>query len=229
MSLISDEDKAVLKEIFSKKLQNKVKIVVFTKKEGCEYCEELKELAQEVSSLDERIGYEFHDFEEEDARAKYYVEMAPAVTIVGSEPKKFHYYGLPAGYEFSAFIDDVIDVSRGTTRLAPVTLNRLNSINREVKIQVFVTPSCPYCPRAVRIAHQFAMANKYITGDMIEALEFEELAEEYGVMSVPHIVINGEYTFIGAVPETQFLNYVFDALEGRGGEGPVQAGEVSGL
>ncbi len=229
MSLISDEDKAALKEIFSKKLQNKVKIVVFTKKEGCEYCEELKQLAQEVSSVDERISYEVHDFDEDAERAKYYVEMAPAITVVGSEPKRFHYYGLPAGYEFSAFIDDIIDVSRGTTRLAPATLNKLRSIDRDVKIQVFVTPSCPYCPRAVRIAHQFAMANDRFTGDMVESLEFEELAEEYGVMSVPHIVINGEYTFIGAVPETQFLNYVLEALEGKGGEGPVQAGEVSGV
>jgi len=228
MSLLSDEDKNTLKDIFSKKLAGNVKLTAFTKKDNCEYCNELAELIKEVTSLDQRISYEIYDFNENSEKSKeYFVEMAPAITIAGDKIHKVHFYGLPAGYEFSAFIDDIIDVSRGTTRLAPSTINKLNTINRDVKIQVFVTPSCPYCPRAVRLAHQFAMVNDRIDGSMIEALEFEDLANEYGVMSVPHIVINGSYTFIGAVPETQFLNYLFDALEG--GKGPEQEGEVSSL
>ena len=228
MSLLSDEDKNTLKDIFSKKLAGNVKLAAFTRKDNCEYCNELTELIKEVTSLDQRISYEIYDFDENpEKRKEYFVEMAPAITIAGAKIYKVHYYGLPAGYEFSAFIDDIIDASRGTTRLAPSTINKLGTINRDVKIQVFVTPSCPYCPRAVRLAHQFAMVNDRIEGSMIEALEFEDLANEYGVMSVPHIVINGSYTFIGAVPETQFLNYLFDALEG--GTSPEQAGEVSSL
>ncbi len=230
MSLISEEDQAVLKEIFSKRLQNHVTLAIFTKKDGCEYCNELVELAREIASLDSRISYEVYDFDEnKDKAEEYKVEMAPAVAFSNSKKHTFHFYGIPAGYEFNAFIDDIIDVSRDTTRLAPTTINKLKTIDRDVKIQVFVTPSCPYCPRAVRLAHQFAMVNQKIVSDMIEALEFEDLANEYGVMSVPHIVINNSYVFIGAVPEPQFLNYLFDALEGKETQGPIEGGEVSGL
>ncbi|MGC8568843.1 MAG: protein disulfide oxidoreductase [Nitrososphaeria archaeon] len=228
MSLISEEDQAVLKEVFSKRLQGHVTIAVFTKKSDCEYCNELVELAKEVTSLDPRLSYEVYDFDENRDKAKEYnVEMAPAIGFANSTKYNFHFYGIPAGYEFNAFIDDIIDISRNTTRLAPITINRLKTIQQDVRIQVFVTPSCPYCPRAVRLAHQFSMANSRIRGDMIEALEFEDLANEYGVMSVPHIVINNSYVFIGAVPEAQFLNYLFDALEGKGSEGPIEGGEVS--
>jgi len=230
MSLISEEDQAVLKEVFSKRLQNHVTLAVFTKKDNCEYCNELVELAKEVTSLDQRLSYEVYDFYENPEKAKEYnVEMAPALGFSDGTKYNFHFYGIPAGYEFNAFIDDIIDVSRNSTRLAPSTINKLKTIEQDVKIQVFVTPSCPYCPRAVRIAHQFSMVNPRIRSDMIEALEFEELANEYGVMSVPHIVINGSYVFIGAVPEAQFLNYLFEALEGKETQGPIEGGEVSGL
>ncbi|MDG6932471.1 MAG: thioredoxin family protein [Nitrososphaerota archaeon] len=228
MSLISDEDKNTLRDVFSKKLGGSVKLVAFTKKDNCEYCNEIVELMKEVSSLDQRISYEVYDFDEAaEKRGEYSVEMAPALVISGAKSSKVHFYGLPAGYEFSAFVDDMIDISKDSTRLAPSTVSKLGTVDKDVKIQVFVTPSCPYCPRAVRMAHQFAMANGHIDGSMVEALEFEDLANEYGVMSVPHIVINGSYTFIGAVPETQFLNYLFDALQGK--QGPTEGGEVSSV
>lgn len=57
------------------------------------------------------------------------------------------------------------------------------------------------------------MENDNIVGDMIEAIEFPELANKYGVMSVPHIVVNDEYEFIGAYPEPQFLQQIIKALQ----------------
>ena len=51
----------------------------------------------------------------------------------------------------------------------------MRGLGRPVHIQVFVTPTCPYCPQAVRLAHQFALESDQIRGDMIEATEFPEL------------------------------------------------------
>ena len=46
---------------------------------------------------------------------------------------------------------------------------------------------------------------------MVESLEFDKEAEEAGVSSVPHIVINGEVEFVGAYPDEQFAEYVLEA------------------
>ncbi|MGC8613671.1 MAG: thioredoxin family protein, partial [Conexivisphaera sp.] len=54
-----------------------------------------------------------------------------------------------------------------------------------------------------------------IRGIMVEAMEFPSLAEKYEVMSVPHIVINDSYTFIGALPEPMFLEHVMRAASGE--------------
>jgi len=60
---------------------------------------------------------------------------------------------------------------------------------------------CPYCPQQVRLVHKLAIINPNITGDMVEAMEFQELAAEYDVLGVPKTVINEELHLEGAFPK----------------------------
>jgi glutaredoxin len=78
-----------------------------------------------------------------------------------------------------------------------------------------VTPSCPYCPVAVRRAHQIALAADGVRADMIEVSDFPELAARRGVHDVPTTLIDGEFAFSGP-PEEQ--EYVLELLR-RGGGG----------
>jgi glutaredoxin-like protein len=90
--------------------------------------------------------------------------------------------------------------------------DKIRKISSTVEILVFVTPTCPYCPKAVRTAHQFALENKNIKGVMIEANEYPEWSEKYSVYAVPKIVINEKIQFEGALPEEEFLNSVYEAI-----------------
>jgi glutaredoxin-like protein len=87
----------------------------------------------------------------------------------------------------------------------------VRNISKPLHIQVFVTPTCPYCPKAVRTAHQLAIENPNITADMVESIEFPHLANRYSVMAVPKTVINDKIEFVGALPEEQFIDYVLKA------------------
>jgi hypothetical protein len=51
------------------------------------------------------------------------------------------FVGLPAGYEFSTLVADVIDISKGQTGLAEQTRAAVAAIDRPVHIQVLVTPT----------------------------------------------------------------------------------------
>ncbi|ALV62558.1 glutaredoxin-like protein [Thermococcus sp. 2319x1] len=224
MALISDGDKKIIKEEFFSKLVNPVKIIVFTGKEHCQYCDQLKQLVEEISELSDLISYEVHDFDSEKELAeKYRIDKAP-VTIITQDGKDLgvRYFGIPAGHEFGAFLEDIVDVSKGETDLMKDTKEAVRNIDQDVEIYVFVTPTCPYCPMAVRMAHKFAIENSLagkgkILGDMIEAIEFPEWADQYSVMAVPKVVIrvNGEdkVSFEGAYPEKMFLEKLLQALE----------------
>ena len=47
---------------------------------------------------------------------------------------------------------------------------------------------------------------------MVEVSEFPHLAVKYGVHGVPHTVINGKASLVGAQPEIAFARKVLEAL-----------------
>jgi thiol-disulfide isomerase/thioredoxin len=98
--------------------------------------------------------------------------------------------------------------------LSPQTREFLQKLDKPVHFQVFVTPTCPYCPQAVILAHRMAMENPgMIRAEGVEATEFPELANQFGVSGVPQTTINaGASTVIGAVPENQLLSEIMHAL-----------------
>jgi hypothetical protein len=50
-----------------------------------------------------------------------------------------------------------------------------------------------------------AMENPLIVADVIEANEFQELSERYGVRSVPMTIINNRVQFVGSLPEGKIV------------------------
>ena len=65
----------------------------------------------------------------------------------------------------------------------------------------------------MRLAQHMAIASERVTATAIEATEFPDMAQAYQVSGVPKIVINDRVEFMGALPESQFLEAVLQALE----------------
>jgi hypothetical protein len=57
-----------------------------------------------------------------------------------------------------------------------------------------------------------AVESAHVSADVIEAMEFPDLARRYAVRGVPKIVINDRVEFVGAQPESEFLNYLKEAV-----------------
>ncbi len=210
--MLSDQEKDAVKNKFTA-LVNDVELAIFTQEKECQFCKETRELVLELGALSPRIKTKIYDFVKNgDEDIKYNIKKIPAIAIIGKNDYGIRYYGVPAGYEFTAFIDDIIDVSKGTTSLSENIKKKLADIKKPVHLQVFVSPTCPYCPKAARIAHQFAIENEFIRADVIEMTEFPYLVQRYSVMSVPHIVINEDTSFMGAQPPEVFIEQINMAL-----------------
>ncbi|MEM4281041.1 MAG: thioredoxin family protein [Candidatus Caldarchaeum sp.] len=214
MPILHEHDRRAVRSRLEGKLEKQVTMNVFTQEFECQYCREMRELTEELAELsDGKIKVNVYDFEKEaKLAANWRVDKIPALLIHGEKGYNVRFFGLPAGYEFMALLDDLIDVSRGYSRLSPAVREKVREIDKPVHIQVFVTPTCPYCPRAVRTAHQMAIENERVTADMVEAIEFPHLANKYDVMAVPKVVINDKIMFEGALPEQHFLEHVLMAL-----------------
>ncbi|MGC8574764.1 MAG: protein disulfide oxidoreductase [Thermoplasmata archaeon] len=217
MPLLKDKDRKYLQEEFEKNLKDEVKLYIFTSNDDCQYCEQTVQIAKELTEISDMIKVEVLPLDSDKAKA-WGIDRAPTTVVTNNgknEDARIKYIGIPMGYEFSSLIEDIRRVSRNDPELESEVMNKIKEVDSPIKIQVFVTPTCPYCPRAVGVAHKFALANENITGEMVEAIEFPEWADQWGVSSVPHIVINGDVQFVGAYPEDNFVDYVLEAYKNK--------------
>ena len=216
MSLLNDEIRKQVQDEFAA-LSKPVKLVVFTQKMECQYCTETRELIEEIAELSDKLNVDVYDFvDDEEVVAQYGIDKIPAVAIVadGDDAKDYgiRLYGIPSGYEFSTLIEDVLMVSSRESGLSADTKALLAELSDDLHLQVFVTPTCPYCPRAVRLAHMMALESDRVKGDMVEAIEFPHLSNKYQVMGVPRTVINENTYLEGAAPEAMLMDKVREAL-----------------
>jgi len=218
MTLISAKDAEQLRNEFKAELVSPVKILMFTQAVECQFCSETRKIVEEVAALSDQVTAEIYDFESDKAVADQYgIDKIPAIVLLRSESGTdtdygIRFYGIPSGYEFTSIIEDIIDVSKGESGLQPKSKQAVAKLTEPVHIQVFVTPTCPYCTQAVRLAHKLAMESELIRADMIEAIEFPHLANKYGVYGVPRTVINDSVHQEGAVPEPMMLAKLLEAV-----------------
>ncbi len=212
--MLSEVDRKHLQEIFQKKLVKPIKILNFTQSVECAFCADTHQLLEEISSLSDFIHLEVYNFVlDREPVSRFKIDKIPATVILGENDRDYgiRLYGIPSGYEFTTLIEDIQMISRGESGLSASAKEKIHQVTIPLHIQVFVTPTCPYCPRMVFMAHQSALENELISADMVEVVEFPHLGQKYSVLGVPKTVINDKVSFEGLVPEEQFFAYLLQA------------------
>jgi glutaredoxin-like protein len=222
MGILPEGVKERLGKDLEEAMVNEVKLVMFTQEVECQFCKETRELLEEVATLSPKIKLEVYDFIKDGEKAKdYQIDKIPAIAVIGKKDYGIRFYGIPSGYEVTALVQDIIDVSKGVTKLSEENRNSLKTVNKPIHIQVFVLPTCPYCPGMGRLAHQFAMESEFIKADIIEASEFPQLTHKYAIMAVPKTIINEKVEVLGAVTEEVLVERVLQALHSSADISPI--------
>ncbi len=206
-----------IRDVFSKEFKEPVTVRVFSQTIGCETCQTVESLVRELVDVvgEDKLKLQVHTpVLEKEIAERYRVDRVPTIVIEGEKDYGIRYVGLPAGLEFSTFIQGILQVSKRKPKLSESTLELLKGIDIPIDLMVFVTTSCGYCPSAAVMAWNFALASDYITAKVIDASENPDLAERFQVVGVPKIVINeGMAEFVGAQPENAFLGYIMAVYE----------------
>ncbi len=215
MGFISEKDKKVLRERLAG-LEKGVKLILFTQEMECQFCRETHELIEETAELSDKISSEVYHFVNDKPKAEELgIDKIPGIAVVAEDGTDYgiRFFGIPAGYEFMSLLESIEMVAKGDSGLAPNTREKLKLIKEPLNLQVFVTPTCPYCPRAVILGFRMAVESEHITAAMVEATEFPHLSNKYGVSGVPHTVIGDTpQPMVGAYPEQAALEMILGAL-----------------
>jgi glutaredoxin-like protein len=225
MGIIGAEDAAQLKDVFAQQLTRDVTLVHYTQRESriivpgvvpCATCRDNLQLLEELVEFSDHLALEVHDFKgEAELAADAGIDKIPATVVRAADGgERARFFGVPSGYEFTTLLEDILEVGGGGSQLSPKTEAALAGLEGDVHIQVFVTPTCPYCPAAVRMGHALALASPRVTADMVMATEFPHISQRYAVMAVPKVVVNETRSFEGVMAEELFVEQVVNAASG---------------
>jgi len=216
--ILSEEDKAYIREKFEKELVNEVPIKLIIS-DNCEYCHSIELLLKTLAKLsDGKIKLEIMDMTPE-LSEKLKVNRGPIVLI--GERGEVQYTGAPLGEEGWAFLETISIASNKKHGLESYE-KQLKELPKTVRVETIITPTCPYCPHAVLMANRIAIASEgRIVSDTIEAYEFPEIANKWNVTAVPTIVLSveepysGEVFVIGLPREEQLINAILKLARGE--------------
>jgi thioredoxin reductase (NADPH) len=212
--IIPDDVKQAIRETFSEGLKEPVTIEVYTKSgANDQFNEAAAALIRALAELSDKLTVTFHTVGDEQS-AKRNVTRTPTVLIA---PDTYHirYTGAPVGEEGRSFLIALMMASTGNTLLSEPSITKIKEqVHEKRDIQVFVSPTCPYCPQQVLAAVSAAIVKPdLISAEIVEIYENQDLAESLGSLAVPQTFMNGVFTGAGLQPEPLFLEALLTLKE----------------
>ncbi len=211
--LIPDDVKKVIKDTFLKQLKEPVLIEVYTKKgENDQYNEATVTLIKTFSELSDKVKVSFNTVGDDQSKNRN-VLRSPTV-LIAPDKYRIRYTGSPLGEEGRSFLVALMMASTGASILTAPSMVKIAAIKDRRDIQVFVTPTCPYCPQQALAAMSAAIVNPAaISAEVVEIFENQDLAEALGSLAVPQTFINGIFTGAGLQPEEIFVESLITLKE----------------
>ena len=125
--------------------------------------------------------------------------FAPCVEVCLADgtPTGLAFHGVPSGHEFTSFVLGLYNAAGPGQAIDEDTKRQIEAITEAVDIKILVTLSCTMCPDLVVATQRIAAENPNVTAHVYDIRHFENLKEQYNVMSVPCLVINEEKVLFG--------------------------------
>jgi thioredoxin reductase (NADPH) len=211
--LIPDDVKQVIRDSYFKDLKDPVVIEVFTLAGiNDKFNDAAISLVSSLGGLSDKLKVSFHTIGDTQSQ-KRNVTRTPSV-LIAPDKYRIRYTGAPLGEEGRSLLVAIMMASSGQTVLSEEAKNRLAGLNEKRDIQVFVSPTCPYCPEQVMAAFSAAIVRPdLVSAEAIEIYENHDLAESLGSLSVPQTFMNGTFTGAGRQPEPLFMESLLTLKE----------------
>ena len=134
-------------------------------------------------------------------------EFAPCVDVCLADgtPTGLAFHGVPSGHEFTSFMLGLYNAAGPGQALDEATREQIAAITNKTDMKILVTLSCTMCPDLVVAAQRIASANPNVTAHVYDIRHFEDLKNQYNVMSVPCMVLNNQSVFFGKKNIQQIL------------------------
>ena len=161
---------------------------------------ELEQFITALSALSDKLTIDVVDRQADEA-------FAPCVEVCQADgaPTGLAFHGVPGGHEFTSFVLGLYNAAGPGQALDESALEQIAAVTHKTDLKLLVTLSCTMCPDLVVAAQRIAAVNPNVTAHVYDIRHFENLKDQYKVMSVPCMVINDEKVTFGKKNLSQIL------------------------
>ena len=108
------------------------------------------------------------------------------------EEARISFSGLPMGHEMTSFILAILQASGYPPKVEEDIIARVRKLDGKFRFQTFISLSCHNCPDVVQALNLMAALNPKVEHEMIDGALFQNLVDQYQIMAVPTVILNGE-------------------------------------
>ena len=136
--------------------------------------------------------------------------FAPCVEVCLADgtPTGLAFHGVPSGHEFTSFVLGLYNAAGPGQAIDEDTKRQIEAITEAVDIKILVTLSCTMCPDLVVATQRIAAENPNVTAHVYDIRHFEDLKNQYNIMSVPCMVVNDQDVVFGKKTMQQVLELI---------------------
>jgi alkyl hydroperoxide reductase subunit F len=117
----------------------------------------------------------------------------PSFTVgKADEIARIAFSGLPMGHEMTSFILAILQASGYPPKVEQDVIESIKGLEGKKRFQTFISLSCHNCPDVVQALNLMAALNPDIEHEMIDGALFQGLVDQYQIMAVPTVILNGE-------------------------------------
>ena len=162
--------------------------------------EELEQFITALVALSDKLTMEVIDKQAEES-------FAPCVEVCLADgaPTGLAFHGVPSGHEFTSFVLGLYNAAGPGQALDNDVRKQIADIKEKTDLKILVTLSCTMCPDLVVVAQRLAAANPNVTAHVYDIRHFENMKNQYNVMSVPCMVINNVKVSFGKKNLSQLI------------------------
>lgn len=212
--LIPEDIKQTIRQTLLETLKEDVVLEVYTRDgKNDKYNEAAVSLVKMLAELSGKLKVSFHTIGDEQS-VKRNVTRSPSV-LIAPDVYRIRYTGAPMGEEGRSFLTAIVMASTGKPLLSEPSITKIaEQLHEKRDIQVFVSPTCPFCPLQVLSAFSAAIVRPdLVSAEAVEIYENQDLAESLGSLAVPQTFMNNTFTGAGLQPEPLFLESLMTLKE----------------
>jgi thioredoxin reductase (NADPH) len=203
MGIIDERIKNSLKESFAI-LNEKVNIKVLLPETKDQFYDYAKEIFEVLPELSDKISVQF--ISKSDMPSNI-IDDDVRCPIIIFDDKKLDaiFVGTPIGEEAHTLVNAILVISGSKQFLSEKDISLIKDIKKETIVEVYVSPTCPYCPQQAIIAINASMVNKNIKTRIVEIFENKDIAQKKAIRSVPVTFVDKEQVAVGLQSNEEFV------------------------